>query len=937
MSKFLSSLLRVCLCTLGFSLANSQISLSQITSDNTVNTQVTQNGNVAEITGGETRGANLFHSFQDFSVPTDNIADFQNANIIGNIFSRITGGNVSNIDGIIRANGSANLFLINPAGIMFGENASLNIGGSFYGSSASSILFENGEFSTDLDNPPILTVNAPIGLGFRDNPGEIINRSLALSDSSILPLEVGLEVLASNTLALIGGNIVFETGSATAEDGNIELGGLSEAGIVDINQDGSLSFPENVALADVTIADGADVSVLGIGSGNITINARNLDVSADPEAGVFRSRSRIRAGVKSLLNSPDVEPGNVKINVTENLSISDSRISSQIRPGGIGNIGNISITAGSISLINGGRISSSSFGEGDAGNIQITAQDSISIDGEDFEGEASLIDSRTDGDIFGAATLGSAGEINIETGSLFLTNGGQINTRTISQGDAGNIKINAIEDINIDGETFDGTTSNIQTIVAPGAEGDAGSIGITSNNLTLANGGAIAASTLGRGNGGDIGIATTKDINVDGESSKGSLSNIQTIVAPDAEGDAGSISITSNNLTLTNGSTVAATTVGIGNAGSIDITAAQDVTIDGETFDGVISNIQSLVFPDAEGDAGSISITSNNLTLTNGGTVAATTGGIGDAGDINIAITQNVAIDGEDSLGRSSNIASAVLPSAEGNAGSIDIASKNLALTNGGIVAATTLGRGNAGSIDISVSEDVNIDGENSDGTIQSTINNAVEIGAVGDSGGITISTNNLILTNNGIINSASGGQGNAGSVIITAKESIQINGADERIRSGIFANALIDNGNGGNINIFTDLLTIEKGGTIEASNFDSLGVFNPGTGQPGNISIDANFINLVNKARIDTVTQSETGSGANINLEIADSIFLSGDSFISAQALGNANGGNLSINTNFIVAFPEGNNDIIASAEQGQGGILILRRNLCWGLKLVP
>ena len=86
--------------------------LAQVTSDGTVNTQVTENGNTAEITGGETRGDNLFHSFQDFSVPTGNEASFLNANDISNIFSRVTGGNISNINGLISANGSANLFLI---------------------------------------------------------------------------------------------------------------------------------------------------------------------------------------------------------------------------------------------------------------------------------------------------------------------------------------------------------------------------------------------------------------------------------------------------------------------------------------------------------------------------------------------------------------------------------------------------------------------------------------------------------------------------------------------------------------------------------------------------------------------------------------------------------------------------------------------------------
>ncbi|MEY4520484.1 MAG: hypothetical protein RLZZ499_3084, partial [Cyanobacteriota bacterium] len=154
MSKALSSWLGLSLCILGYFCATNNPASAQVTSDDTVNTQVTENGNTAEITGGETRGDNLFHSFQDFSVETGNEASYLNANDISNIFSRVTGGNISNIDGLISANGSANLFLINPAGIVFGEGARLDIDGSFYGSSASSILFEDGEFSaTDLDNP----------------------------------------------------------------------------------------------------------------------------------------------------------------------------------------------------------------------------------------------------------------------------------------------------------------------------------------------------------------------------------------------------------------------------------------------------------------------------------------------------------------------------------------------------------------------------------------------------------------------------------------------------------------------------------------------------------------------------------------------------------------------------------------------------------------
>jgi len=135
-SKALSPWFALSLCTLGYLGVTKNPASAEVTSDGTVNTQVTENGNTAEITGGETRGDNLFHSFEDFSVETGNEAFFNNADSISDIFSRVTGGSVSDINGAIRANGSANLFLINPAGIIFGKNASLDIGGSFYGSSA---------------------------------------------------------------------------------------------------------------------------------------------------------------------------------------------------------------------------------------------------------------------------------------------------------------------------------------------------------------------------------------------------------------------------------------------------------------------------------------------------------------------------------------------------------------------------------------------------------------------------------------------------------------------------------------------------------------------------------------------------------------------------------------------------------------------------------
>ncbi len=153
---------------------------AQIVPDGTLpnNTEVLNNGDLIEITGGTTAGSNLFHSFSEFSIPTEHTALFNNAVTIENIISRVTGSSISEIDGLIQANGTANLFLINPNGIIFGENAALDLGGSFIGSTAASIKFaDDSEFNAV--NPQassLLTVNIPIGLQYGADSGNIIVR-----------------------------------------------------------------------------------------------------------------------------------------------------------------------------------------------------------------------------------------------------------------------------------------------------------------------------------------------------------------------------------------------------------------------------------------------------------------------------------------------------------------------------------------------------------------------------------------------------------------------------------------------------------------------------------------------------------------------------------------------------------------------------------------
>ena len=176
---------------------------------------ITINGRTFNITGETQFGQNLFHSFQEFSLIKGDTASFNNAADIQNIFSRVTGGSVSNIDGLIRANNPANLFLINPSGIVFGPNASLNVGGSFVGTTANAIQFgTQGFFSaTNPEAPsPLLTIN-PSALVFNQIAARIENKSTQSTGVDPAGFNAfGLRVPDGKSLLLVGGNVNMNRG-----------------------------------------------------------------------------------------------------------------------------------------------------------------------------------------------------------------------------------------------------------------------------------------------------------------------------------------------------------------------------------------------------------------------------------------------------------------------------------------------------------------------------------------------------------------------------------------------------------------------------------------------------------------------------------------------------------------------------------------------------
>ena len=806
----------------------SQLFLAQVTTDGTVNTIVTPNGNVAEITGGETRGDNLFHSFQDFSVGTGNEAFFNNANDISNIFSRVTGGNISNIDGTIRANGSASLFLINPAGILFGANARLDIGGSFYGSSASSILFEDGQFSaTDLDNPPLLTVNAPIGLSFRDNPAEITSSSVADG--------VGLQVLAGQKINLLGGNLNLTGGQITAPGGVVNLGGLSTAGTITIESDGNLSFPDNVAKANIFLTDNAVIDITSGGGGLIRVNANNLELTG---------ASLFLAGIGEGLGSENAVARTIQIDATRIFANNSSQLRSDNL--GIGQAGTININTDILDFVDNSAIVVSSFAQGDAGIVNITAQD-ISFDQESGGIYSTVGLSRIPIEDRIVDAQGNGGEININTDTLSLTDGASISVNSVAQGNAGNINIIATGEVSFSGEgdtfvpAFNGTViSGAFSQVQFEGEGDSGQININANSLNLSDRGGILADNSGEeGDAGDITLDIANNIFLD----QGLIA--AQVPEEDTVGNGGDINITANSYEST-GSAILADTQGIGDGGDINIDIEETISL----------NEGSIILTEAGegaiGNAGSITITANSLNLNSFSDIIAQTEGQGDAGEISINANEAISLN-------QSQISSLVNSSATGNGGNITLTSGELNLSDQSRIIANIDGQSaspddisTAGNIDLDIAGDINL---NNDSQIQSQVGED----AVGNAGNITINTGgSLISTNGNQILTGSEGNGNGGNIKVIAGESIEI-GDNSQIIANTSPQSIGDAGS----------ITLDAGNTFSLSNESSIlsQIQDQAEGNAGNIKLTANSLIVDNNSNISSQTWLSRAGGDKLNL----------------------------------------------------------------------
>ncbi|MFN6516004.1 MAG: filamentous hemagglutinin N-terminal domain-containing protein [Nostoc sp. CreGUA01] len=858
------------------------------------------------IDGGAVRGINLFHSFQEFNVSEGRAAYFLiNNSDIQNVLTRVTGKNPSEIFGTlgIISDSNPNLFLINPNGIIFGPNASLDVGGSFIATTANGVnLGQTGIFSASEPTQSNLLSVQPSALFFNavNNQAEIINSSKARSTVLGSSLNgnpqrqiLGLTVLDGKDLSLIGANVTLDGGFIFTPDGRVELGGLTEPGIVNLDSTGWL-FPDNVARADVSLANEASVFIVSSGAGSIAVNARNVNLSSGSSFTVLNQ------GLGNI-NSPTET---IEINATENVTIegtnnSSSAILNVIE--GTGNAGNIVINTGNLEIVGNASIGSLSTGKGNAGNIDIRAREKVTISGS---GATSSIGSSVE-----QTAEGTGGNINIQT-KTFALNNGQIGNNSLGRGNAGSVQINVTESL---------TVKNAQIGSSNFGQGDAGNITIEaenadilfdSSNIASTAGGSLLSGTITSGQAGDILIK--------GRSL--SLTNNIINASTTGEGNAGNILLeVQNNVSLTNSfifGTVAQSATGQG--GNVTIESGSLFLTDGSEVN---------VTTSGKGDGGNIFISTVLLEVTNNSFIGSNTLGEGNAGNVTIQAKDKISISGKDSI---SGISSSVGESAIGNGGDIDLQTSSLLLNNG-IIGAANFGAGKAGNIRINATDLLSASGDSAistfstgqadagniiieaknapvyfDGTFVQTVaaSNLEGVVGGGKGGDITIKARSLSLSNDTDIQSNAFGQGNGGNIFVEVQNDISL--SNSFINSGVIETAT---GKGGDINIQADSLFLTDNSFVNSSS--------TGKGNSGNISINLRNTLRSNNSTIGTASTQSSGGAINIT---AQDIRLRGDSDIRTNVLSGAGGGgNIFLTANTIIALED--SDILAFASDGRGG----------------
>jgi filamentous hemagglutinin family protein len=959
--------------------------LAQVTPDATLGAEsslVNSSGSIYQIDGGAIRGGNLFHSFSNFSLPTGSTAYFNNSGI-ENIISRVTGTAISHIDGLIKANGTANLFLINPNGIVFGENAKLEIGGSFTATTAKAIKFADGNFfsATDTGSVPLLTMSVPVGVQWgTEQPKSIINAG-------------NLAVASGQNLTLSAGTIV-STGELRSPEGNLILTTI-------LNSDNpAASLSELLALGSYNPSLTATAEGLAIGNSGIIVQPGNIAL----KNGVAQTATITAARDLQLVESKLQTSGNLQLWAKHNLQVRDSTANPVLIQAG-GNLiiqGDRAIdilalnhpqtpfvSAGNLSLISDGIISGDAHftsggnftiqnlagGVGDFRSIQdpiISANGDVTFGnytGASLKVEAtgSIIATgainilMADGSLLPAPIgsdsyiLGSNPSLILRAGLTTLTNPANIPitvgaTNFIPAGSSSGGKISVLGNITTNGgSAILEAAGNINTkdITANGGNitltshngaidtsaGSLNSSGILSDAIAI-----TAASNITLGNIILAGVVGAKDLNINSGGTITLTENSNIFRSGTTIGSTGDIYLqAAGDIVLKNNTVIKNYIGGMGEGGVVSLQAGGSIIADGSQFSTDTIGL---------GNAGSVSFQAKDSITLNNTTISSSARGTANAGNVSLTSQGAIALNNSTIFSDTNGT---------GNAGNVLFdAGTNISLQGTLIYNNTFSQSGNAGNISLQANDTISLFGTASNGKTSglSSSSEGSNTGSGGDikittgtlqlqdgaflnastvsnsnGGNITVNVSNLNLLSGGQILATTTGNGAAGKIAVNATDSITISGNDPTYASRLASlgkSNVPNDGAGSIISVFST--GIGNAGDIgitssnlSLSNGAQLSARSSGGGNAGSINLDVNQLSL-NNATI-TASTSQQGQGGTININAQNTVTLENQGLIVAQSSGTGKAGNLQISTG---EFSANNSQVeVSSKATGEGGTL--------------
>ena len=891
---------------------------------------------------GKQVGSNLFQSFGQFSLsqtPTPESATFTptgSTGPIGNVIGRVTGNSVSSINGAINSTiAGANLYLINPSGIVFGPNATVNVSGSFHASTADYLKMSDGaKFQATNPDGSTLSAAPPAAFGFLTAQPAAIT----VNGSTLGPVP--------GTLGLVAGPVSISGGRLQAPAGTIHVTGVAGVGEVPVNPG------DNSAL---TVTSFGPVQIATLGSTRSTLTVSNTGVPGNGGSVFIRSGAlTIDASTIEANNSGSGPGGQVVLRGDSQVTLSNGAqvqaIASSIGSGpgvtistapagvirvdastvtlgttGSGDGGPLSVQSGQLTLSNGAALRSLNQATGNGGTIAISA-DSVLLDGGAALNLSTGIFSTTSGAgssagsggsitiVAGELTLhngagvlaqssgtGAGGEVAASIGSLIVDSGASLGTRAVAGGNAGNFSAMVAGQV-----TIDMTIGEVPSILdgigsATRGSGNAGNVTVTAGVLTITNNGRVESLTRGAGNSGDVSVTVAGMLSLNGS---GGMPGAPTGIIADSEpgrtGNAGAVSVSAGSISIVSTGEISSSAFGSGNGGSVSVSTAGGLTIDGAMVSGFLTGITSEAEPLSTGNAGTVSVSARSISILNAGAITSDTFGPGNSGSVFVSVAGGLTIDGA-TAPLFTGISSEARSGSTGNAGPLTVSAGSVSIANDGRISSATLGSGNGGSMSVAVAGQLSIVGAPGSSVLTGI---SSQTQASGDAGTVAVTAGALSIAGTfGEISSNTFGSGKGGSVSVMVDGQLTIDGigAGANLQTGLVANAREGStGKAGDVTVAAGALSIVNGGEISSSAFGRSGNLPASTGSAGSVAVSVAGLSSMGGSGTRIATEAQPGTSGNagsVAVRAAQITIGSGAEVVSTTA-GTGAGGSVLVTT---------------------------------------